>query len=48
MTETFYICPKCGGEAVYKLVGDETYLTCHDCGFWSGDDDNFDKEEIEE
>ncbi len=32
-TEEIDECEKCGGEATNKLVGDEVYRWCPDCGF---------------
>lgn len=31
--ETIDVCEKCGEEVYNKLVGDEVYRCCPDCGF---------------
>ncbi len=30
------VCPKCGQEMVKKLIGDEFYDLCEDCGLAEG------------
>jgi hypothetical protein len=36
MTETILICGRCGEEAFTKLIGDEVYDWCDDCGCVEG------------
>ena len=47
--DKIYECPKCGStETGNKLLGDETFMACFDCGFLTGDDSQFKEVEPEE
>ena len=36
------VCPKCGGSLINAVwAGDEQFAKCSDCGFMSGDEDEF-------